>query len=186
MQSIFNQSFMIGGFLTPNFVTAFILRSPEEIDQSGSPYELSLWAWLIPISSLIMIVGLIYEEVAYKGGTNELGLLSKYKEEDEPIEETPATEATKLLAGKKVGKRRRSSKVGKGRRSSVVEIQQHFSRQYEVDRRSSVEANGIINPFETRDEINLRNRLLEDKKEWDELAKLDAAMEEQEEDIEME
>mmetsp|Transcript_13619 Transcript_13619/g.29637 ORF Transcript_13619/g.29637 Transcript_13619/m.29637 type:complete len:345 (+) Transcript_13619:600-1634(+) len=174
MQSIFNTAFMVGGFVSPNFVTAFILRSPEEIDLGGSPYELSPWVWLIPVSSLVMIIGLVYEEIIL--GKNELGFSSdKMKGQEEG--EAPVTEESQLLADKKVGRRRRSS---------VAEINQAFSTQYEVDRRHSVEANGIINPFETRDEIKLRETLLKDKKEWEELEKLDAAMEEEEKNIEME
>ncbi len=174
MQSIFNQSYMVGGFLSPNFVTAFILRSPEEMESTGSSHELSLWAWFIPISSLVLILGLIYEEIIL--GKNELGFLSKT--EDEIFDgEVPVTEASKLLPRKKSGRRRRSS---------VVEINQALSTQYEVDRRNSVEAMGIINPCETRDERLLREKILNDKKEWEELAKLDAAMEEEEKDIEME
>ena len=165
---------MVGGFISPNFVTKFILRSPEEMELAGSSYELSLWAWFIPISSLLLIIGLIYEEIIL--GKNELGFLSKDKDGlvDEDIQ---VTEASKLLPGKKTGRRRRSS---------VVEIKQALSTQYEVDRRNSVEAMGIINPCETRDERLLREKILNDKREWEELAKLDAAMEEEEKDIEME
>lgn len=170
MQSLLNQALTIGGVISPNFVTAFILRSPKEMELIDSPYELSLWAWCIPILSTIIIIGLLYEEVIL--GKNELGLY-----EDESIadlDDAPVTESSKLmLAGKRVSKHQR-------RRSSIVEINQNFSMQYEVHRRLSVEANGMINPFETRDEIILRNNLLGDKKEWEELAKWDAAMEEAE------
>lgn len=166
MQSLFNQSFMVGGFIAPNFVTAFILRTPEEVKVSGSSHELSPWTWFIPISSLIMILGLIYEEVVL--GKNELGLLPR--KVDELEEETPATEATQLIQEKRVSKRRRSS---------VVEIKQRLSAQYEMDRRHSVEAVGIINPFETREERESSDELMKDKKAWEELAKLDASIEEE-------
>ena len=127
MQSMFNQSFMIGGVLTPNFVTAFILRNPDEV--GTHEHELSLWIWLVPISSLTMIIGLIYEEVVL--GKNELGLMpgAEITEEEESI-----TETTTLMKGKRVSKRRRSS---------VVEIKQRLSRQYNVDRRVSCEVSRI-------------------------------------------
>ena len=166
MQSLFNQSYMVGGFIAPNFVTTFILRTPEEVKASGSSHELSPWTWFIPISSLIMILGLIYEEVVL--GKNELGLLPR--KVDELEEETPATEATQLIQEKRVSKRRRSS---------VVEIKQRLSAQYEMDRRHSVEAVGIINPFETREERESSDELMKDKKAWEELAKLDASIEEE-------
>ena len=113
MQSIFNQSFMIGGVLTPNFVTAFIIRDPKDV--GTHEHELSPWMWLVPISSLTMIIGLIYEEVVL--GKNELGMLTgaEITEEEEAM-----TETTKLVKGKSVSNRRRSS---------TVEIKQRLSRQ---------------------------------------------------------
>ena len=162
--------------MAPNFITSFILRSPEEIDSSGSIYELSPLAGFIPISALIMILAHLCEEFVL--GKNELGLLAEVAEISEEDEEAPVTETTKLFASKRASRQRR--------KSSIVEINQCFSTKYERDRRSSVEANGIINPFETRDEIILRNELLEDKKEWDELTRLDAAMEEEDREVEME
>ncbi|KAL7536402.1 hypothetical protein ACHAWF_005455 [Thalassiosira exigua] len=174
LQSLLNQAFMIGGLVCPNFVATFVLRTPEEVERSGSRFELSPWAWYIPVTSTLAILGLIYEEFVL--GNNELGLLDKGGKEEDEVDEGPATEKTSLVvAGKRKSSRKR-------RKSSIVEINQNFSAQYEVDRRSSVEAGGIINPVETRDEMQLRDTLLEDKKAWDELAKLDAMMEEMEEE----
>ena len=44
----------------------------------------------------------------------------------------------------------------------------------------------MINPFETRDEISSGEDMLADKKAWEELAKLDEAMDEEERNLEME
>jgi len=159
MQSLFNQAFSIGGLVSPNFAAVFILRSPKEMELRDSPYELSRWAWCIPILSTITIIGLLYEEVIL--GKNELRLYEDESNAD--LDDAPATETSKLMLGGKG--------VGNRRRSSIVEINQNYSRQYEVGRRFSTEANGIINPFETRDEIKLRDNLLQDRKEWEELAK---------------
>ncbi|KAL9183256.1 hypothetical protein ACHAXT_005043 [Thalassiosira profunda] len=162
MQSLFNQSFQIAGLISPTFTTTLILRGPGDAPESR--YTQSLWFFVIPAASLSCIVGLVYEElVLRKEGEESIG----------ELEEVPATETSPLMmAGKRVSKRR----------SSVVEIKQYFSCQNERDRRFSCEANigvggGILNPFETKDEVALRKKLLHDKKEWEELEKLDAAME---------
>ena len=89
---------MVGGLISPNFATAFILRSPKEMELGDSPHALSLWAWIIPISSAIMIIGLLYEEVFL--GKNELGLYEDESNADD-VDNTPATETSKLMpAGK--------------------------------------------------------------------------------------
>lgn len=155
--------------MAPNFVTALILRGPGEAPDSK--FELSPWAWVIPVSSTLMIIGLLYEEVIL--GKNELGLYAEEEEEEEDLvgelEEAPVTEKTRLMvAGKRASRGRR--------RSSVVEINQCLSNSYERDRRHSCEANGIINPFETRDEIAMRQQLLADKEAWEEIAKIGASM----------
>jgi hypothetical protein len=158
MQSIFNQMFMIGGFITPNLVTKYGLLSPEQIAIHSSPLVLSSWTWFIPITALLMIIGVVYEDIMF--GTNEMGLIrdKRYVE----TEDVPKTESSALLSG--------ANKVNR-RRSSIVTIDQSLSTRYEMDRRASVEAYGIINPGETRDEINLREKLLRDKREWEEIAK---------------
>lgn len=152
MQSLFNQGFMLGGFISPNFTAAYMLRSSENIEESGSPYELTLWTWIIPISSILMIIGLLYEEFAI--GKNELGWMNV---DEKVIGESQPGEMSHLLPVNK-------------RRSSIVSIEQSLSRQFEVDRRYSVKANGICNPFETSEEVKFRNQLIKDKNEWDKLS----------------
>lgn len=164
MQSIFMQSVMIGGLVAPNLTTRYVLLSPEQIASNGSSFVLSPWAWVIPITSLLMIIGVAYEDVIL--GTNEMGLLRSKKEVER--EEAPKTETSTLLAARNLR-----------RRSSIATIDQSLSSQYEINRRASVEAYGMINPCETKYEINLHEKLLQDKSDWEELAKLDAAMEEE-------
>ncbi|OEU23465.1 MFS general substrate transporter, partial [Fragilariopsis cylindrus CCMP1102] len=60
MQALFNQAFMLAGFISPSFVAAFVLRSPNDIDSSDNKHELTSLAWYIPISSSILILLLIY------------------------------------------------------------------------------------------------------------------------------
>ena len=166
MQSIFMQSVMIGGLVAPSLTTKYVLFSPEQIASNDNSFVLSPWAWVIPITSLLMIIGVVYEDVIL--GTNEMGLLRGKREVER--EEAPKTEASTLLAGERVSNLRR--------RSSVATIDQSLSSQYEINRRASVEAYGMINPCETKYEFNLREKLFHDKREWEELAKLDAAMDE--------
>ena len=55
------------------------------------------------------------------------------------------------------------------RRSSQVAIDQAFCPRNEANRRSSVEILDCTYPFETRDEMRIRNRLWKDKKEWNDV-----------------
>ena len=64
------------------------------------------------------------------------------------------------------------------RRSSIAEINQTFSRVNEVNRRLSTSTvdgvsgiNGMCNPADTAWEKKVRDELIADQKEWDEIAK---------------
>ena len=167
LQSLFQQAFSIGGFVSPIFVTHFVMKDPQDID-STEGRELTPWAWYVSVSSLLVILGLIYEEFIL--GKNELGRI-KTEEEESKVGEIAVGETTRLLADKRISCRRRST---------IVEINQSLSRQYEVDRQYSAEANGIPNPSETPYERKLRNHLLEDRREWEKLLKLDQEIDEME------
>jgi hypothetical protein len=60
LQSIYTQAATIAGIVIPPFVTYFVLNDPKDVNLD-SPYELSLWALYVPISSALMIIGLLYE-----------------------------------------------------------------------------------------------------------------------------
>lgn len=168
LQSFFNQAFSIGGFISPIFVTSYVLQDKADISSHGG-HELTPWAWYVSGSALLVILGLIYEEFIL--GKNELGLMKSEPAEEPQEGETTAGETTRLLAGK-----RRSGK----RRSSIVAINRTLSRQYEVDRRHSLEAAGIPNPCDTAYERELQNQLMQDKQEWEKLLKLDEDLDEME------
>lgn len=169
-QSIFTQAYTIAGIIGPPLVTKFVLRDPEDID-INSPFETTPWALYVPIASLLMIVGLFYEEFVL--GKNELGLLKSEPDEGADDEVGP-DETSSLVADKRK----------KSTRQSIVEINQVFSRKYEVDRRMSTEIpiNGVllVNPFETASEAKLMKKLTQDKEEWEHLLRLDEEMEEME------
>mmetsp|Transcript_3916 Transcript_3916/g.8316 ORF Transcript_3916/g.8316 Transcript_3916/m.8316 type:complete len:550 (+) Transcript_3916:98-1747(+) len=172
LQSIYTQAATIAGIVGPPFVTSYVLRDPKDISLS-SPYALSPWALYVPISSFLLILGLLYEEFVI--GKNELGLLPDKTKEAAEDEASP-DETSKLVADKK----------RKSTRRSVVEIDQVFSRKYEVDRRMSSEISingiGIVNPFETANDAELMKKLSHDKCEWEHLLALDEEMD----DMEME
>ena len=138
----------------------------------SSPYELSQWALFVPISSFLLILGLLYEEFVL--GKNELGLLADKAKEAEDV--VRPDETSKLVVDKK----------SKSTRLSVVEIDQVFSPKYEADRRMSSEITingvGIINPFETATDAELTKKISQDKKEWEHLLRLDEELD----DVEME
>lgn len=170
LQSIYTQAATIAGIVIPPFVTYFVLNDPKDVNLD-SPYELSLWALYVPISSALMIIGLLYEEFVL--GKNELGLLKSQPTEAAEDEVSP-DETSKLLATKR----------NKSTRRSIVEINQVFTRQYEVNRRMSSEffinGIGIINPVETTYDTELMKELSSGKEEWEHLFKLDEEMDEME------
>ncbi len=161
LQSIYTQAATIAEIVAPPFVTSYVLRDPNDITLS-SPYALTGWAWFVPISCILLIFGLLYEEFIL--GKNELGLLPDKREAKD---EASPDETSRLVSGKKRTSTRRS----------VVEIDQVFSRKYEVDRRMSSEIPinyvGIVNPFETASDAELMEELYYDKQEWEHLLRLD-------------
>ena len=161
LQSLFNQAVSIGGFLSPNFVTSFVLEDTAQID-SNNGYELTPWAWYVSVSAFVVILGLLYEEFIV--GKNELGLM-KLECTEKSHEGEIAGETTRLLPERLISERRR--------RSSITKINQAFSHQYETCRRQSSETAGIPNPVDTAYERELQNQLIHDRKEWEKLLKLD-------------
>ena len=164
LQSIYQQGGSIAGILTPFFVTSFVIRDPKDVSMS-SPFEFTRWAWYVPISSSLLILGLLYEEFVLDGGKNELGLLQTRLEEATDNKVSPG-ETSKLVTQKRSSSRR-----------SIVEINQVFTRKYEVDRRMSNEViiNGVgnVNPFMTAYDEELLKEQSVGKKELEHLIKLD-------------
>ena len=169
LQTLLITTQAIVGIVCPLFVETYVLRNPDEISLN-SPHELTRWAWFIPISSLLVIVGLLYEEFVL--GNNESDAAEN--NDDEVIPD----ETSKLVTNKR----------SKSTRHSIVEINQVFSRQYEVSRRMSsasdlyINGIGIVNPLETASGSELMKKLSSDKEEWLHLLGLD---EEYDEDVEM-
>ena len=159
LNGLYVQAFTIGGVIFPVFISKYVLREPSDVNLS-SPHEMTPLALLIPICSLLIIVGLLYEEFIF--GKNELGLLRA-----KPEVEKGAVDETSKLVDKK-----------DRRLSSIAEINQTFSRVNEVNRRLSTSTvdgisgiNGMCNPCDTAWERKVRDELIADQKEWDEIAK---------------
>ena len=171
LQSIYQQGGTIAGIVTPFFVTSFVFRDPKDVNMS-SPFEFTRWAWYVPISSSLLILGLLYEEFVMDGGKNELGLLQTRPEEATDSKVSP-DETSKLVTQKRSSSRR-----------SIVEINQVFTRKYEVDRRMSNEViiNGVgnVNPFMTAYDEELLKEQSAGKKELEHLIKLDEQLDEME------
>jgi MFS family permease len=99
LQSMMLQGSTIAGIVAPPFVASFVLRDPKDINLD-SPYELTLWALYVPISSALMIAGLLYEEFVL--GKNELGLLKSEPKEGAEDEVSP-DETSKLVSANGFG-----------------------------------------------------------------------------------
>jgi len=159
LTGLYVQAMTVGGIIFPVLISKYVLREPSDVNLS-SPHEMTPLALLVPICSLLIIVGLLYEEFIL--GKNELGLLpAKPEAEKGAIDET-----SKLV-----------DKQGR-RRSSIAEINQTFSRVNEVNRRLSTSTvdgvsgiNGMCNPCDTAWERKVREELIADQKEWDEITK---------------
>ena len=160
LQSIFAQAYTLAGVVGPIFVGSYCLRDSIEISIS-SPHELTPWAWYVPITAMLVVIGLLYEEfVLLKDKPKDVA-------EHDDVEVTSPDETTKLVADKR----------SKSTRRSIAEVNQVFSRQYEVDRRMSCEIYingvGIVNPVDTANDRKLMKELTKSKQEWEHLLALD-------------
>jgi MFS family permease len=149
MQAIMSMGASVGGFVAPSLVAIFVIRSPDEVEASPDQRELTPAAIYVPISCALCIFGLLYE-----------WLFLNHDEKGADTEVSTLSETTCLIAGK--------------RRSSVLEIGQEFSRTNEVSRRQSVELMGVPCPFESNKEKCHRDKLWDDKQEWEEIHRLGA------------
>jgi hypothetical protein len=156
MQAILSMGASVGGFVAPSFVAAFVLRSPDDVDSSIDKHELNPIALYVPITCALCIMGSVYEWIS--------------GEEEEKMEgeaEMIPTEVTGLVETNRISKRR----------STALELAQEFSRQTECNRRQSVELMGVSCPFESSEEQELRKKMWHDKQEWEELHRLSAQAE---------
>jgi hypothetical protein len=151
MQAVLSMAASVAGIVTPSLVAVFVLRDPEDVDNGSDNHELTLGALYVPIGSGICISLVLYQQ--WLDGKKHL---AEFAVGDGEV----PSEKTKLVS--------RSARAS-NRRSSVIEIKQAFSRQNESARRHSVEVIHVSVPFENSDELEYRDRLWEDKKEFDHL-----------------
>jgi len=137
---------------TPGIVAAYVLRSPDQVTNSGDNRELSPIALYVPILPCFVLAGL----------WNSYQKEKKMEASTAAEEEAMTSEATGLLRTK-----RRET-----RRSSVVTIQQAFSRESEVNKRISGQMMGMT-AFETVEEKEYEKKLQHDLDEWESLAEVD-------------
>jgi ceroid-lipofuscinosis MFS transporter 7 len=72
MQAVLSMSASVAGFVTPGFVAAYVLRTPEEVESSARHRELSSLALLSPGLELLTLCGILYmkfKEEYYFGST---------------------------------------------------------------------------------------------------------------------
>jgi hypothetical protein len=154
MQAIMSMGASVGGFVAPSLVAAFVMKSPEDVEASTHQRELTAAAMYVPISSAMCILALWYQS----------HVVQRREKATQEAADAESSERTELL---------RSSGPER-RRSSVMEIGQEFSGQNEANRKSSAEIMGVPCPFDTIEENKIRQKLWNDKKQWDEIYLLDA------------
>jgi len=147
MMSLLNQSAAFAGFIAPTVVAMFILRKPEDIVASTDKHELTKGALYVPILSALIIAGLIYQHIV------------DLRDNEASADDTGAVSESTMLV---------SSAQNKISRVSVLQINQTLSRSSEIYRRTSVECEGIPNPFETKYEMEMGEKILTDKEFWEE------------------
>ena len=150
MMSLLNQSATFAGFIAPTLVAMFILRHPEDIAASTDKLKMTKGALYVPILSALIIAGLIYQHFI------------ELRDEEESADDTGAVSESTMLV---------SSAEKRIPRVSVIQISETFSRSSEINRRMSVECEGIPNPFETKYEMELGEKILKDKEYWEEFEK---------------
>jgi len=150
MLSIINQAFAFASFVAPTAIASFVIRSPESMATTGSTddHYLTIGALCIPGLCFLALIGICYSSYF---------LVPLDTRDDGVVSESSALMGAKTTT----------------RRASLVEINDRFSVYSEAQRRLSVEVMGVPNPFETKYEKELNQQLLNDKKEWEELERLD-------------
>lgn len=147
LQSIIGMANEVASFTTPLFVGACVLRSPEEVEAGKNNHELTPFALYIPVFSAICILGWFYNELLEKDDVDEA--------------EELVTEGTPLVS------------EGKKPRHSIACINSEFSAKNEVNRLRSASIilgahrMSVVVPFETDPEKKLREKLMEEKKQWE-------------------
>jgi len=150
-----NQGFALSGLVAPVFVTTFVLRQQEDIETSTNKHQVTVAAFYVPILCSLVFTGLIYQYFFV-----ELNAAAKN-------DSNSVSESTTLMSHDDNNNKNLP-------RASMIEISDTFSRASEVNRRMSVECMGIINPVDTKYEKELNDKLAKDKKEWEEIIKMDA------------
>lgn len=60
MQAVMSMVVSTAGFATPGLISAFVLRTPEEVDASSDKREFTPWALFAPTLSLVVLAGHLY------------------------------------------------------------------------------------------------------------------------------
>jgi membrane protein implicated in regulation of membrane protease activity len=157
MMSLITQAAAIATFIAPGTIAHFILRTQEEVDTSSNKHALTTGSLYVPILSVIMYLGLLYNHYFIDLPTERRSMDGS----DAAISET-----TTLLPPKQ----KRESRAP---RTSIIDISDAFSVSSRTSRRLSVEIMGVSNPVDTKYEMELDEQLLVDKELWDELEAMD-------------
>jgi hypothetical protein len=60
MQAVLSMAASVAGFAAPGLIAAFVLKTPEQVESSPDHRELTPYALFAPISSLMVLCGVIY------------------------------------------------------------------------------------------------------------------------------
>ena len=126
MQALLSMFASLAGFTTPGLVAAYILREPEEVEESSDHRELSPFALVAPCMSALMLLG------------NSLVLIRNIRKEQATLkdgEDVTVDESTQLVTDDQ-----------KQRRRTTCYRTKRFSTRAEVDRRRSTLCMGMVQP----------------------------------------
>lgn len=168
MMSMYTQSVMLASLVGPTFVGSYVVRTPEDVAMGTNEHLLNDNALVFPALCVLTLTGMLCER----------GFRGEPPDASEPdTEHARVSEVTSLIE--------RSDAKTQPRRSSMTEIRDSLSHYAETQNlmaaecRLSMEFNGIVNPFETKYEMELKESFRKDQKEWEALSQVSEVDEEE-------
>jgi len=112
MQAVLSMAASVAGFTTPGIVTAYCLRSPEEVLASSDLRELAPFSLIAPAMPLVVLLGMVYLRVTgVIGNAKNVESKASTATTDEILDRASLTESSTLLPESRSIQKRRSSNL---------------------------------------------------------------------------